>query len=138
MQCQPASAADVRRLALEMPYVTVGRGTSGNPIYRVGGKSFIFFRNPLPDAVDPGTGEPYTDVIVFWVGSEEEKQTLVGDPASPFFTTSHFDGHTSVLLRSSRVAEVSRQKLTQVVQGAWLSRAQRRRAEAWSSEHVPG
>jgi len=43
----------------------------------VGGKSFIFFRNPRPDAVDPGTGERYPDVIVFWVASEADKQAMV-------------------------------------------------------------
>ena len=45
----------------------------------MGGKSFIFFRNPRPDAVDPETGERYRDVIVFWVPSEADKQALVQD-----------------------------------------------------------
>ena len=56
-----------------MPHVTVEHGTGDNPVYQVGGKSFIFFRNPRPDAVDPTTGERYTDVIVFWVESEADK-----------------------------------------------------------------
>jgi hypothetical protein len=57
-----------------MPQVTVERGSSGNPaVYQVGGKSFIFFRNPQVDATDPETGECYTDVIVFWVASELDK-----------------------------------------------------------------
>ena len=38
-----------------MPHVTVSHGTGDNPIYQMGGKSFIFFRNPQPDAVDPET-----------------------------------------------------------------------------------
>jgi hypothetical protein len=46
-----------------MPYVTVEQGPGGNPVYEVGGKSFVFFRNPRPDAVDPQTGERYADVI---------------------------------------------------------------------------
>ena len=50
-----------------MPHVTVERGPRDNPVYQVGGKSFVFFRNPRPDAVDPETGERYDDVIVFWV-----------------------------------------------------------------------
>jgi hypothetical protein len=78
-----------------MPHVTVDYGTGGNPVCQVGGKSFIFFRNPRLDAVDPGTGERYQDVIVFWVASEEDKQALVQDDASPFFTTAHFDGFTA-------------------------------------------
>jgi hypothetical protein len=121
-----------------MPYVTVERGSGGNPVYQVGGKSFIFFRNPRPDATDPETGERFPDVIVFWVESEEEKQALVQDPGSPFFTTSHFNGHMSVLVRSSRLGEVSRQELAEIVQGAWLSRASRRRADAWLAARVDG
>jgi len=68
---------DVHELAMAMPYVTVVRGTRGNPVYQVGGKSFVFFRNPRPDAVDPQTGERYPDVIVFWVESEADKQALL-------------------------------------------------------------
>ena len=50
------------------------------PIYQVGGKSFVFFRNPRPDAFDPETGERYDDVIVFWVADEADKRSLVEDP----------------------------------------------------------
>ncbi|MGH3330145.1 MAG: MmcQ/YjbR family DNA-binding protein [Nocardioidaceae bacterium] len=129
-----ARIEDVHELALAMPHVTVDYGTRDNPIYQVGGKSFIFFRNPRPDAVDPVTGERYLDVIVFWVASEADKQALVLDESSPFFTTAHFDGHPSVLLRASRIGELTRQELAELVQDAWLSRASARRAAAWLSE----
>src|SRR5437773_9207391 len=134
---RPAGVEDVHELALAMPHFTVDYGTCGNPVYQVGGKSFIFFRNPRPDAVDPGTGERYQDVIVFWVASEEDKQALVEDDASPFFTTVHFDGHLSVLLRASRIGELTRDELAEVVQDAWLSRASARRAAAWLNDHLP-
>ena len=98
-----ARVGDVHELARSMPHVTVVHGRLGNPIYQVGGKSFVFFRTPRPDATDPQTGERYPDVIVFWVPSESDKQALVQDQTSPFFTTSHFDGHPSVLLRASRI-----------------------------------
>ena len=93
-----ARVEDVHELALSMPHVTVVHGRPGNPIYQVGGKSFVFFRTPRPDATDPQTGERYPDVIVFWVPSESDKQALVQDQMSPFFSTSHFDGHPSVLV----------------------------------------
>jgi hypothetical protein len=48
-----ARVEDVHRIALAMPHVTVIGGTKDNPVYQVGGKSFVFFRNPRPDAVDP-------------------------------------------------------------------------------------
>ena len=126
-----ARVQDVHNLALGMPHVTVDYGPSGNPVYQVGRKSFVFFRTPRADATDPETGERYTDVIVFWVPSESEKQALVQDPTSPFFTTPHFDGHSSVLLRASRIGELTRQELAEVVQDAWLAQASKRRRTAW-------
>jgi hypothetical protein len=128
-----ARVEDVHDLAIRMPHVTVTLGPRGNAIYQVGGKSFVFFRNPRPDAVDPETGERYPDVIVFWVPSDSDKQALIQDQASPFFTTSHFDGHLSVLVRGSRIGELTLQELTEVVQDAWLSRASPARAAAWLS-----
>ena len=118
---------------MRMPHVKVGPGSRGNPIYQVGGKSFVFFRTPRPDAVDPATGERYPDVIVFWVPSESDKQALVQDQASPFFTTSHFDGHPSVLVRGSQIGELTVPELAEVIQDAWLSQASPARAAAWLS-----
>ncbi len=134
---RPARVADVHELALAMPHVTVWPGPRGNPIYQVGGKSFVFFRTPRPDAADPRTGERYPDVIMFWVGSEADKQALVQDEQSPFFTTPHFDGHPSVLIRGSRIGELTLEELTEIVQDAWLAQASARRAATWLSEHSP-
>ncbi|WP_275294281.1 MmcQ/YjbR family DNA-binding protein [Amycolatopsis sp. La24] len=126
-----ARVEDVHELALGMPHVTVVRGSKENPVYQVGGKSFVFFRTPRPDAFDPETGERYPDVIVIWVPSESDKQALVQDPDSPFFTTPHFDGHLSVLIRAAHLGSLTRQELAEVVEDAWLSRASPRRREAW-------
>jgi hypothetical protein len=128
---RPARVDDVHEVASGMPHVTVERGSGDNPVYQVGRKSFVFFRTPRPDAVDPATGERYPDVIVVWVPSESDKQALVQDPDSPFFSTPHFDGHPSVLVRASRLGELTRRELVEVVQDAWLSRASPRRRAAW-------
>ena len=132
---RPARIQDVHDLALGMPHVTVDPGTASNPVYQVGGKSFIFFRNPRPDAFDPDTGERYADVIVFWVATEGDKLAMVQDESSPFFTTPHFNGHLSVLLRGSRIGEITYEELAEVVQDAWLSRASPRRQAVWLKEH---
>jgi hypothetical protein len=132
-----ARVEDVHEVAAGMPFVTVEEIGPGRPVYQVGRKSFVFFRNPRPDAVDPDTGERYDDVIVFWVGSEADKQALVQDEKTPFFTTRHFDRHLSVLLRGCRVGELTRQELAEVVQEAWLSRASRRRAADWLAANPP-
>jgi hypothetical protein len=128
-----ARVGDVYDLAMGMPHVSVVHGPHGNRIYQVGGKSFVFFRNPRPDAVDPVTGERYPDVIMFWVTSDADKHALVQDHASPFFTTAHFDGHPSVLVRASRIGELTVEELAEVVQDAWLARASPARAAAWLS-----
>ena len=125
----------MHEIARGMPHVTIYPGTADNPVYQVGGKSFVFFRNPRPDAVDPETGERYDDVIVFWVESEADKLALVQDDGSPFFTTKHFDGHPSVLIRASRLGEITRAELTEVIQDAWLARASARRAADWLSSN---
>jgi hypothetical protein len=119
-----ATVEDVHELATGMPHVTVWRGPKGNPVYQVGGK--------------PETGERYGDVIVIWVPSESDKLALVQDETTPFFTTPHFDGHLSVLVRANRIGELTLQELTEVVQDAWLSRASRRRAAAWLSAAEAG
>jgi len=129
--------ADVHEIARGMPFVTVEEIGPERPVYQVGRKSFVFFRNPRPDAVDPDTGERYDDVIVIWVGNEADKQALVQDETMPFFTTKHFDGHLSVLLRASRVGELTRDELAEVIQEAWLSRASKRRAADWLAANPP-
>jgi hypothetical protein len=128
-----ARIGDVHELAMGMPHVTVVYGRGGNPIYQVGGRSFVFFRTPRPDAVDPDTGERYPDVIMFWVPSEADKQALVQDQGLPFFSTPHFDGHPSVLVRACRLGELTVTELTEVIQDAWLTRASSARAAAWLS-----
>lgn len=125
-----ATVDDIHATAGAMPHVTVFRPEK-NPVYQVGGKSFVFFRTPRPDAVDPETGERYDDVIVLWVGSEGDKEALLQDDRLPFFTTAHFDGHPSVLLRASRVGEIDRDELVEIVEEAWLAQASARRGRLW-------
>jgi hypothetical protein len=135
MSDRPAAVADVHALARAMPHVTCLDGSKGKPVYQVGGKSFVFFRNARPDAANPVTGERYDDVIVFWVESEADKHSLVDDPDSPFFTTEHFNGHDSVLIRASDLEAITYDELKEVVQDAWLSRASTRRAKEWLASH---
>ena len=131
-----ARVSDVHELALAMPGTTRYEERE-RPVYQVSRRSFIFFRTPRPDAVDPETGERYDDVIVFWVESEEDKRALVLDESTPFFTTPHFNGHNSVLLRGSRISELTLDELREVVQDAWLARAGKRARAAWLAEHPP-
>ena len=75
------------------------------------------------------------DVIMFWVPTEADKHALVQDESTPFFTTSHFAGHPSVLLRASHVGRLSRAELAELIEDAWLARASPRRAAEWLRTH---
>jgi hypothetical protein len=135
-QGRPATVDDLHEIARSLPGVKLwDSGGKPSPIvYQVSRRSFIFFRNPRPDAVDPETGERYDDVIVFWVESEFEKQAILADTSLPFFTTPHFDGHPSVLIRASRIGELTRDELEGFVEAAWLARAGPRAASRWLKE----
>jgi hypothetical protein len=129
---RPATVDDIHKIARALPGVS--RADSRPTVYQVSRRSFLFFRNPRQDAVDLETGERYTDVIVFWVASELEKDSILADRSLPFFTTPHFDGHPSVLLRASRVGELTRDELAGFVEGAWLSRAGPRTVATWMKQ----
>jgi hypothetical protein len=130
-----ARVEDVHDAARRMPFVKVIEGNKGNLVYQVGGKSFVFFRTPRPDAFDPDTGERWDDVIVIWVPDEADKQALVQDESTPYFTTGHFEGHPSVLVRASRLNETTRSEILELVEDAWLSRASDTRARNWLASH---
>lgn len=140
---RPATVEDIHEIARSLPGVTTAED-GGTParrvplVYQVSRRSFIFFRNPRPDAVNPETGERYRDVIVFWVADELEKEAILADSSLPFFTTPHFDGHPSVLVRASRLDELTRDELAGFVEGAWLSRAGPRLVARWRAERGIG
>ncbi len=132
---RPARVEDVHDAARQMPFVKVIEGRKGNLVYQVGGKSFVFFRTPRPDAFDADTGERWDDVIVIWVPDEADKQALLQDESTPYFTTGHFEGHPSVLVRASRLPETTRSEIVELVEDAWLSRASATRARNWLASH---
>ena len=96
--------------------------------------TFVFSDVEGSTALLKRLGERYDDVVVFWVAGEAEKQGLVQDPSTPFFTTPHFDGHPSVLLRGSRIGELDVDQLAETVYDAWLARAGKRAAARWLAE----
>lgn len=130
---RPARIEDVHELATALPDVVVSG--DDHPGYAIGSKTFVFFRPPRKDAFDPRTGEPYTDVVAFHVESEADKQALVRDERTPFFTTPHWNGYLGVLLLARDIGRLSRSELAEIVQDAWLARAPKRKAAAWRAAH---
>ncbi len=104
---------DVRRAALSLP-ATTEKPSYGTPGFRVRDKLFARIREE-------------GDVLVVWVDGLEEKDVLLAAAPDRFFTTPHYDGHPTVLVRFDAV-EVD--ELTELLTDAWMVRAPARlRAE---------
>ena len=101
-----ATEEDVRRIALSLPETTE-RPSYGTPGFRVADRLFARLRED---------GES----LVVWVADEGEKQALVQSEPDKYFTTAHYDGHPSVLVRWARV---ELEELTELLTEAWRLRA---------------
>jgi hypothetical protein len=130
---------DLDEVALSLPQTSKDVSDDGRPSYLVHGKLFCCHRSRRRDAVDPQTGERLDDVLMFRVADVGVKELLLADERRLFFTTPHFDGYPAVLMRIPHLARVDRDELEELVIEAWLTRAQRRVANAWLDEHgTPG
>jgi hypothetical protein len=121
---------DLDELALAMPEATK-EVAEGRPTYCVHGKMFCFHREPRPDAVDPETGERLDDVLAFRVADLGVKELLLSDARGVYFTTPHWNGYSAVLLRIPDLDRLDRDELSDLVEEAWLTRAQKRLAKEW-------
>ncbi len=100
---------DVRELALELPE-TIERASYGTPGFRVRDTLFARMREE-------------GDVLVVWCADLGEKELLIRSEPEKFFTTAHYEGHASVLVR---LAAVDREELRELLIDAWRTRAPRR------------
>ena len=123
-----ARAEDVDEICMSLPEVELGTSWGDRPTYKVRGKGFLLHRMPHPTAVDPETGQVYDDLLVITTADAAEKQALVDDERLPFFTIDHFKGFNAVLVQQSRLREVSRDELAEVITDAWASRAPKKLA----------
>ena len=86
----------------------------------------MLYRRPHHSAVDPESGEVYDDLVVIVTPTEADKVALVEDPTTPFFTIDHFRGYNAVLVQQSRLGEITRDELAEVITDAWAHRAPKR------------
>ena len=121
---------DLDKLALALPEATKELD-EGRPQYLVHGKFFCFHRRQRPDVLDPETGERLTDVLVFRVADLGVKELLLSDARGIYFTTPHWNGYSAVLMRMRDLERLDRDELRDLVEEAWLTRAQKRLAKAW-------
>jgi hypothetical protein len=110
-----ADADDVRRIALALPHVQ--EIDSDGFDFRVAGMGFAW---SYPERKPGRPRVIRADIAVLYVGDEAEKQALLlGEPLL-FFTAPGYEGRPLVMLR---LAEASRNRLTELVTDAWRMRA---------------
>lgn len=122
-----ATPADIAEICSSLPEVELGISWGDRPTYKVPtgpkGRGFVIYRAPGKTAIDPSTGEPFTDLLVISVADEDAKTALVLDPDSPFFTIDHFTGYNAVLVQESRLGELDREVLAEILIEAWACKA---------------
>jgi hypothetical protein len=97
---------DVRRAALSLPHTTE-KPSYGTPGFRV--RDRLFARIRVED-----------DSVVIWCADLAEKEGLLASEPDKFFSTPHYDGHPTVLLR---MAAVQPDELTELLADSWRLRA---------------
>jgi hypothetical protein len=107
---------DVRRVALSLPETTE-KPSYGTPGFRVKDRLFARLREE-------------GDLLV-WVADEGEKRGLVASEPEKFFTTPHYDGHPTVLVRIEAVDE---DELRELLTESWRLRAPKKLAAQLDGE----
>jgi hypothetical protein len=142
---RPAAPQDVDAICADLPETWFGTSWGDVPTWLVphrpdrgsgsrgsGGRGFVLYRKPHRTAVDPLTGEMYDDLLVIRTANADDKEALVAADG-PFFTIPHFDGYNAVLVQLSRLGEISRDELVEVITDAWCACA----PKALVKQHYP-
>jgi hypothetical protein len=123
---------DVSRIALALPDASE-RISRDMRQWRVNDKLFLWER-PLREKEIEALGDAAPDGPILGAHVEHlgAKEALLEDDPVVFFTTPHFDGHPSILVRLPRIALPD---LQEVVVEAWLCRAPKRLAREYLNSH---
>lgn len=124
-----ARPEDVEAICAGLPETWFGSSWGDVPTWLVPlrvkgdkGRGFVLHRNPHRTAVDPETGKEYDDLLVIRTANPDDKRALV-EADGPFFTVPHFRGYNAVLVQQSRLGEITRDELAEVITDAWLATA---------------
>ena len=117
-----ARADDVDEIAGSLPGAELGISWGDRPTWKVRGRGFLLYRMPHRTAVDPETGEMWDDLLVVFTPDMGAKQALV-EADNPFFDIHHFRSNPGVLVRLSRLGEIDRDELEEIITEAWAARA---------------
>jgi len=111
------SEQDVRTAALSLPE-TNEKSSYGMPGFRVRTKGFARLHE------EPG-------VLVLWCADVGEKEALIASDPEKFFTTPHYDGYSTVLVR---LVHIDQDELLDLLTAAWRSRAPTRLVEQFDAD----
>lgn len=118
---------DVRRITVALPSTEEKPSARGRAFWMVKGKSFAWER-PLRGTEREALGASAPDGPILGARVEHVgiKEALLADEPEVFFTTPHFDGHPSVLIR---LEKIDPEELREVLIEAWIARAPSRLAQ---------
>ena len=119
-----ATWEEVSAACLALPGNRELRSASGRRRWQVRGTTF-FRERPLHgrDLDELGASAPTGPVLVASLPDEGAKAALLAAEPDLYFTTSHFDGWSAVLVRLDRLDATS---LRELAADAWAARAPRR------------
>jgi hypothetical protein len=117
MAGMPVTERDVRKAALSLPETTE-KPSYGTPGFRVKDKLFARIREE-------------GDVLVLWCADVEEKNAMIAAEPDKFFTTPHYDGHPTVLVR---FRAIDRDELQELLTESWRLRAPARVLKAFDAD----
>jgi hypothetical protein len=124
---------DVSRIALALPEASE-RISRDMRQWRVNEKLFVWERPLRTKEIEAlGGAAPDGPILGARVEHLGAKQALLADDPAVFFTTPHFDGHPSILVRLDRIAL---EGLDEVIVEAWLCRAPKRLAREYLEAHT--
>ena len=119
---------DVSRIALALPESSE-RISRELRQWRVDEKLFVWERPLRRKEIEAlGAGAPDGPILGARVEHLGAKEALLADDPRVFFTTAHFDGHPSILVRLDRIMLP---ELDEVIVEAWLCRAPKRLAQEY-------
>ncbi|HVV90534.1 MAG TPA: MmcQ/YjbR family DNA-binding protein [Solirubrobacterales bacterium] len=131
---------DVAEIALGLPEVAE-EPIHGMRAWKVRKKLFVWER-PLRakeieqlGGLEPEGAAPDGEILGVRVPDEEAKMAMLQSEPGIYFTTPHFDGHPSVLIRLERIP---RKDLEEAIVEAWLTRAPKRVAAEYLAERGEG